>query len=338
MRGKGINYDTGFAPGGRASRPRFDSDVVRREMRIIADDLHCTTVRISGGEPERLSIAAEHAAAAGLEVWFAPFPCEMTTEELRPFLADCAERAERIRQTGATVVFVTGCELTLFASGFLPGADVYARIGALTSFGGERPSRRDIEARLNTFLAEVVVDVRQRFGGAVTYASGTWENIDWTPFDIVSVDAYRDVRNMIGYRRTLRRYRGHGKPVAATEFGCCTYKNAGLRGGTGWTIADHGTEPPRLRGSHVRSEAEQVRYMGKLLKIFESEGLDTVFWFTFASYNLPHREDPALDLDMAAYGVVKVLDGTTGTTYPDMAWEPKLSFHALATAYAGTDG
>ena len=65
MRGKGINYDTGFSPGGRSSRATFDPDVVRRELQIIADDLHCTAVRVSGSYPARLTVAGEHAAAAG---------------------------------------------------------------------------------------------------------------------------------------------------------------------------------------------------------------------------------------------------------------------------------
>ena len=29
MRGKGINYDTGFYPGGVSSREHFDADIVR---------------------------------------------------------------------------------------------------------------------------------------------------------------------------------------------------------------------------------------------------------------------------------------------------------------------
>ena len=107
MRGKGINYDTGFSPGGRSSRERFDADVVRTEMRVIARELHCTAVRISGGEPARLSTAAELAAAEGLEVWFAPFPCELDTDQLAPLFADCADRAEHLRRTGANVVLVT---------------------------------------------------------------------------------------------------------------------------------------------------------------------------------------------------------------------------------------
>ena len=86
MRARGINYDTAFYPDGNSSRKTFDPEVVRREMRVIADELHCTAVRVSGGDPDRLGVAAEHAAAAGLEVWFAPFPCELTTEEMLPVL------------------------------------------------------------------------------------------------------------------------------------------------------------------------------------------------------------------------------------------------------------
>src|SRR6267154_4384285 len=137
MRGKGINYDTGFSPGGQSSREHFDADIVRGEMRVIARDLHCTAVRISGGEPARLSTAAELAAAEGLEVWFAPFPCELTTDHLAPLFADCADRAEHLRRTGANVVLVTGCELTLFGAGFLPGGTVYERIQGLQSGSGE---------------------------------------------------------------------------------------------------------------------------------------------------------------------------------------------------------
>jgi hypothetical protein len=43
---------------------------------------------------------------------------------------------------------------------------------------------------------------------------------------LVSVDAYRDADNAAGYRDALRAYRRIGKPVAITEFGCCTYHGA----------------------------------------------------------------------------------------------------------------
>ncbi|MGN6359629.1 MAG: hypothetical protein ACTHNK_04500, partial [Thermomicrobiales bacterium] len=104
MRGKGINYDTGFTNKGTSSREPFDPAVVRREIQIIRDDLHCTLLRVTGGDPARLDIAATLAAEAGLEVWFSPFTCDLTTAEMLALLADCAARAERLRQNGATVV------------------------------------------------------------------------------------------------------------------------------------------------------------------------------------------------------------------------------------------
>lgn len=72
MRAKGISYDTGFVYNGRLGRERFDAEVVRRELTIIRDDLHCTAVRIMGGDPDRIELAAGYAADLGLEVWFSP--------------------------------------------------------------------------------------------------------------------------------------------------------------------------------------------------------------------------------------------------------------------------
>jgi hypothetical protein len=332
MRGKGINYDTGFFPGGENSRESFDPDVVRREMEIIASDLHCNAVRVSGGDPARLTVAGELAAAAGLEVWFAPFPCEMSAAQMLPLFADCAERAEDLRRGGAEVVLVTGCEASLFGRGFVPGATLRQRIAAMSDprtwrlFG-------EILGALNAFLAETAAVARERFGGRLTYAAGPWEQIDWSPFDIVSVDAYRAGYNAAGYREELRAHFAHGKPVAATEFGCCTYRGAAEQGGMGWAIVDQDSQPHQLDGDYVRDEAEQTGYLRELLEIFEQEGMDSAFWFTFAGYGLPHRADPRLDLDMASYGVVKILEGAQGITYPDMTWEPKESFHTLAAAY-----
>src|SRR5688572_22568465 len=101
MRGKGISYDAGFINKGTSSREPFDPEVVRREIQIIRDDLHCNTIRVTGGNAERLEITSAIAAEAGLEVWFSPFTCDLTPDEMLALLADCAERAERIRLRGS---------------------------------------------------------------------------------------------------------------------------------------------------------------------------------------------------------------------------------------------
>jgi hypothetical protein len=325
MRARGINYDTGFRPGGRISRERFDREVVRREMRVIAEDLHCTAVRVSGGDAERLAVAARCAAEAGLEVWFAPFPCELTPAETLPLFDVCAGHAEDLRRGGAEVVFVTGCELSLFGAGFLPGENVYDRLeGVMSGAPATRAAFEDAIRRFGAFLTEAAATVRARFGGPVTYASGPWEPVDWSPFDLVAVDAYRDDGNAASYRAALREHFAHGKPVAVTEFGCCAYRGAAGRGSAGWMIVDH--DEDTVRGEYVRDESEQVRYLRELLEVFEEEGVDAAFWFTFAGYRLPHRPDPRLDLDLASYGVVRMAED-------GVSWEPKEVFHALAEAY-----
>jgi hypothetical protein len=70
----------------------------------------------------------------------------------------------------------------------------------------------------------------------------------------------------------------------------------------------------------------------ELNAIFAAEGVDLAFWFTFAGYGLVRDPDPRRDLDLASYGVVKMLPGGPGTGYGGLGWEPKLAFGALAQA------
>jgi hypothetical protein len=310
MRARGINYDTGTFPGNSLTRKTFDSQAVRREMAVIAGDLHCDAVRISGREPERLSVAAGHAADAGLEVWFSPFPVDLDPPQALALFTECAERAEEVRRAGADVVFVAGCEISAFCHGFLPGDTYLDRLAAMVTADLDWwMSLGPVLGRVNAFLAEAATTVRARFGGPVSYASGPWESVDWTPFDLVSVDAYRTAQNAATFPGHLRDFFAHGKPVAITEYGTCAYQGAGDLGGMAWR------PPPGA----VPDEDEQVRYLDELLDIFEGAGVDTALWLSFANYDKPG------DRDIASYGVVRMLDETN--------WEPKKVFRAMAARY-----
>jgi hypothetical protein len=70
------------------------------------------------------------------------------------------------------------------------------------------------------------------------------------------------------------------------------------------------------------------------LDTFNNVGVDTAFWCTFASYNRPRRHEAARDLDIASYGLVTVLENARGQSCPDMSWEPKAAFRAMAECYA----
>jgi hypothetical protein len=334
-----MTYDTGFIRNGVISRDRFDPGVVRRELAIIRDDLHCNAVQIIGGDPGRLELAADYAAGLGLEIWFSPYPLELGPGEILALFADCAARAERLRKSGAEVVFVAGVELSIMNQGFMPGNSVDERLGLLLGDPGRRGERlAEVSARLNDFLREAVAVVRERFRGRVTYAAIPAERVDWAPFDIMSVELIRSADVAGQFREGVRILVGGGKPVAATGFGTAAYRGAGDRGGRVMEIleSDEGTGAPvRLDGEYARDEAGQAAYLRELLEIFDAEGVDAAFVFLFALDNFPHRPDgdPRLDLDLASLGIVKMLEGRSGDTYPDMAWEPKAAFTAVAGCY-----
>ncbi|MEW9548857.1 hypothetical protein [Nonomuraea sp. NPDC050783] len=308
---KGINYDTGFLPGDDLSRKAFDADVVAREMRVIAEELHCDAVRISGRDPERIAVAAGHAAEAGLEVWFAPLPVDLDGDGTLEVLADSAGRAESLRRAGAEVVLVTGCELTAFGRGYIDGDGYRERLGTMMrgDLAWWTEFVKTAAPRLNAYLARVAATVRPLFGGPLTYASGGWEPVDWTPFDLVGVNHYRAAHNAHDHVEELRARFAAGKPVAVTEFGTCAYEGAGERGGAAWVVPE----------GAVRDEGEQVRYFTELMDVFEREGVAAAFWFAYAAYNRPG------DLDLGSYGVVRMLD--------DVRWEPKEVFHVMAARY-----
>ena len=344
MRGKGINYDTGFFNGGTSTHEPFDADVVRREMRVIRDDLHCTSVRVTGGDAERLKVTATLAADAGLEVWLCPFTSDVPQDALLILLANCAEHAESLRLAGAEVVMLTGSELSLFVPGLLPGETLADRLALIADPLRVRAHIVQARARINDFLQRAVDVVRARFGGKVSYASLPFEGVDWTPFDVIATDAgYRTAATAATFRDLMRAFvaqgRAQGKPVAITEFGCATYRGAADAGKDAHALVVYGDDgrPKLLKGEYARDEGEQATYVRELLEIFESEGIDSAFVYTFARYDLPHRDDPHMDLDRVSAGVVKVLDGSARDVrdrrYPDMAWEPKAAFDVVGAWY-----
>lgn len=337
MQRKGINYDVGtFTRRDASSRPTLDPVIMQREVEIITHDLHCTAIRISGQEITRLRMAAEEALRQGLEVWFSPALVDATEQEMLAYLAECAQAAEQLRQQSPQIVFVVGCEFTFFMQGLVEGKTALERMQTfmkpwrlLKSTLVKGPFNR----RLNAFLTKATAIVRKSFQGPLTYASGPWETVDWSRFDVVGIDYYRDASNASSYRQTLRTYCKQGKPVVILEFGCCTYQGAADKGGSGWAIVNRDTTPQQLRGAFVRDEPGQARYLLELLEMFGEEQVEGAFVFTFVMPSYPYSDDPSYDLDMASYSLVKTYVDQTGQTYPELPWEPKESFRQLAQYY-----
>ncbi|MBF6176169.1 hypothetical protein [Nocardia blacklockiae] len=339
MRGKGMTYNTGFVRHGRITPPTLDPEVVERELTIIRDDLHCNAVQLIGGDPDRLELAARSAARLGLEVWFSPYPLDLTPDEIRTLFTDCAERAERLRRTGAEVVFVAGVELTIMNQGWLPGADVDERLRLLLADPDGRADRlAGVSTRLDEFFAATLPVLRERFGGPITYCAIQFERIDWTPFDVVSMELIRSAEVADRFRDGVRALVTQGKPVAITGFGTATWHGSGDVAPRSMEIVEYDAEtgaPVRLNGEYTRDEAGQAAYLSELLEIFDDEGVDSTFVFLFALHDFPHRPDadPRTDLDLASLGIVKVFEDRHGDTYPGLPWEPKQAFHAVAEHY-----
>lgn len=331
MRAKGMTYDTGFVRDGDISRTHFEAAVVERELAVIRDDLHCNAVQITGGDPDRLELAAKAAAELGLEVWLSPYPLDQPADEIMKLFTDCAERAEKIRQNGAEVVFVAGVEMTLMNPGFLPGDTIEERLGKLLGEPGHRPERiAELSRRLNDFFGEAVGAIRKVFGGKVTYAAVPLERVDWELFDITSVELIRSAEVAGVFREGVRTLVAQGKPVAITGFGSPVWKGAPDVAPRAMEIVENDAKgaPVRLNGVYERDEEGQAQYLREVLEVFGTEGVDAAFVFLFALENYPHRPagDPRYDLDLASPSIVRVNeDGCT--------WEPKAGFHAVAESY-----
>lgn len=174
-----------------------------------------------------------------------------------------------------------------------------------------------------------------------------WEQVDWSRFDIVGVDHYRAARIKDRYVAMLAPLLATGKPVVNTEFG-----NPSCAGGDDMSALSVSSNVDfrslflhslplvgrfvRPRVTHVveRDETLQARELTETLAILDAAGVDGAFVSTFIYAIYPYDEDPRYDLDACSPGLVRPLTGgRLGTTLPDMPWEPKEAFRAVAGYY-----
>lgn len=350
MRRRGVTYDTGtvfFSPGAKVkTRPKLDFATAERELQIARDDLHCNAVRLEGSYPDRLVRVAERALNLGLEVWLSPALFGRPPDETLRSFVSAAEQAERLRQQHPDgVILVMGAELTLMMQGIVPGRDFAQR--AREAITLVKAGDGGASERLDDFLGRASAGVRAVYRGPLTYASLVWEDVDWDRFDIIGVDHYRDARIKDRYAAMLEPLLARGKPVVVTEFGMRTYQGAASGGGElGFGIFDLKSvylhQLPlvgrlvreRLKGDYVRDEAMQARELTETLAILDAVGVDGAFVSEFVAAEATTSDHPRYDLDLNAFSLVKTYRHEKGATYPDMSWEPKQSFSAVADFYS----
>jgi hypothetical protein len=343
MRHKGVLYDVGCVSGVNW-RPDYTPALVHRELEIIKTGLHCTAVKIRGRDIGRVMAAAEDALCQGLEVWLSPELWNRSPETTIRYLSHAATAAEELHtQWPGQVVFSVGTELTLFMRGIVAGG----------TLGGRERALREIlttgayNAPLNAFLARAAVAVREVFNGPVTYAALPFEQVDWEMFDIIGTNHYWREPARDRYLPTLEPLLASGKPVVVSEFGFVTRTDADQIGSAAPLNIDPVTMSlhllpltrrfvrPQVRTIHERDEGLQARCLLDQLELLDSAGVDGAFVFTFTAPLWPHDDEPQHDLDTDSFSLVKSCPGRSrGTAYPDMAWEPKEAFRAVASYYA----
>lgn len=341
MKYRGVVYDVGlkFGDEGFSVEP-FDPRLVEHDMHVISKELHANAVRIEGEEISRLATAARAAHTVGLTVFFNPWKMNAGVDETRVYLDEAAQVAELLKNEVVDVVFVVGCEHTIFGKGVFPGDSFNERVMWLATHlsGGGHVSDdipvplREKSIRLNEVLRSFAEVVRAKFSGPLTYSSGTWEAVDWDIFDIVGIDYYRRGEPKEKYVAGLERHRW-GKPLVVMEVGSCTYEGAADRGDGGFMVLQ-GTNPD---GSGIfqdgvvptRSEREQADYLGTQLELLTNAGVHAVFVYVFSFPCMPTGEG-AKDLDMACFSLVKTFRDQDPRSKNMPPWAPKESFHRVA--------
>ncbi|MFF8695184.1 abortive phage infection protein [Streptomyces sp. NPDC015144] len=325
---RGVCYTIG---AGETPGTAWSTTRMRADLRAIKEDLHATSVEVTGDGVDRLNATASEAAELGLHIWLQPTLGDRPAEEILDHLAETGRHLERLRRQGARADLSVGCEFWLFVPGIVPGDNAQERIRNLMdgNFDPELMMRR-----LAAFTERAAAVGRSVFGGKLSYAAAQDDEVDWNLFDIVGIDYYSYFPDRAQYARELRRYLRWGKPLAITEFGTCAYRGAPELGGMGWDTVDYTKQPPEIKGDLVRSERTQAAYLTELLGVFEELGLYAAMAFEFLTPDAPYSPDPRYDLDMASYAVVKPVKNRFDDPASDWHWEPKQAFHALSRCYA----
>lgn len=332
MKHKGISYDIGteYIPG-TLTRTELSPELIAKDMFEIKNNLNCNSVRIYGKEKQLLILASEIALRSGLNVWLSPRLINQDAETTIDIIRDIAVEVKILesKYTRQDIVFVVAAEASIDTKGFLVGETIYDRIQniAKPSFFikkalGIKPT---YQKAFNGFLHNAVLTVRKNFSGKVTYAAAMWEIVDWTIFDFVSINLYKASFNKSFFSSTVKKMKSKGKPLAITEFGCCTYVGADKKGPTGYTVLDTTTNPPTFKEKCERSEKTQADYISDLLQTFEKEKVEATFVFDFYSQQYAFNVNADLDYDKASFSITKSVGPNK--------WEPKQSFGIISKFY-----
>ncbi|MFV2174382.1 hypothetical protein ACFHW2_00220 [Actinomadura sp. LOL_016] len=343
---RGVAYDTGtnFATGqGDLSRTSWSGPQMQEEIAAIADQLNCNSITVYGSDMDRLRETAVAALDRDLHVRLQPRLVDRPQAEVLEHLAEAAALGETLRADGARIELTVGAVHLLFTPGIVPGdqyhermANIYADADHHLLTPTDTVDTAAAAPRLNAFLERAATVARSAFHGPVSYSAAHFEDVDWTPFDLIGLmyQYLPKARTRAGHLELIGGYRKWGKPILIAEFGTATYRGAEDKAFFFWDIVDRAAEPPVILPGHLRDEAAQSAYHLEMFDVFEEAGVHGVAVSEFIHPTHPHTTDATLDLDMASMAIVKTIRDDFGDPASSYRWEPKESYHAIADYYA----
>jgi hypothetical protein len=321
---KGICLSIGRRFSGKSNLPPSE-DELHEYLDVIWRDLQCNSLRLMGDFDDTMLRCIQLSKNLGFKI-IAASPrynrANETTDNdieahVKNVIAFSAE-LEKVRGDSDSVVLVVGNELTIDVRGIYSGLSYDDRVKQISS----NWDKTEYHERLNSYLKKILEGVRGKFGGRVTYASGTWEKVEWRQlgFDIVGSNLYFGSQwdTEESFTRNIGSLKKLGNSLFITEFGSAAFRGCGKWGGGA---------PNRWEGQEY-SEEEQAKNIIRQLELYERSGsVDGVFLFDFV-------EKWTVD-EATKFSIMRYFPSPLSPNIPQKPCTRKIGFYAYQSFIVG---
>jgi len=286
--------------GGWGAPPATEE--MKESLAVIRDELGCNAISLEGDYEDVMVECAEIAITMRFkEITLVPRYSKKAPgidihidEHVERTIA-FSKKAEELRRKSDSIILSIGTELTWTVQGIAPGLTKEERLKNMEGRTGDDypPELRD---KLNSYLKQIIDEVRKGFKGRVTYAASVAERfaVQWSElgFDMVAPHLYLwdspQALTVPGEKWiliTVERMRilARGRPFYVSEFGCQTFEGASKL-------------EIEYNGTQAHSQEEQAHNIVNSVNAFEKARIDGINLWAFLYKDVPDAE---------SYGILK---------------------------------
>jgi hypothetical protein len=219
---RGVNYNVGISLWRNIYRSPEDEEM-KEDLTVTHNELKCEVIRIFGDNEEKMLKCGEMAFEVGfkkvlLNPMYIELPINQTAKRIIDFAKKTQIASEKINRY---FILVIDNEASVNSKGIYDSPTRNQRIAEVSQHKGQSEYR----IRLNNYLRQVASETKQIYKGDISYAAGSWEEVDWAniPFDVISINHYFDGIHTDGYLKKIGDLQ-KVKKVIITEFGCAAYE------------------------------------------------------------------------------------------------------------------